>query len=93
MPTRGFTGRRPPAATARRLPPGQNETDDFPVLSMGPTPEVDLATWRFTLHDGPRSIASYTWSEFEALPRTQWRRDIHCAATWPLWLSSESKAR
>jgi DMSO/TMAO reductase YedYZ molybdopterin-dependent catalytic subunit len=82
MPTRGFTGRRPAATTARRLPPGQYETDDFPVLSMGPTPEIGLAAWRFTLHDGPRLVASYNWNEFDALPKTRWRRDIHCVTKW-----------
>ena len=51
-------------------------TDDFPVLSMGPTPQVDLATWRFTLSDGrrPKPLASWSWGEFEALPRTAWSR-------------------
>ena len=82
MATRGFTGRRPTAAFARRLPPGQFETDDFPVLAKGPTPRVDLATWRFTLSDGPRPLASWSWPEFEALPRTVWQGDIHCVTTW-----------
>lgn len=82
MATRGFTGRRPTAAFARRLPPGQYETEDFPVLAKGPTPRVDLASWRFTLSDGPRPLASWSWAEFEALPRTQWQGDIHCVTKW-----------
>ncbi|RZI94230.1 MAG: sulfite oxidase-like oxidoreductase [Variovorax sp.] len=80
--TRGFTGRRPTAAFARRLPPGQFETDDFPVLAKGPTPRIDLASWRFTLSHGPRPIASWNWAEFQALPRTVWQGDIHCVTTW-----------
>jgi hypothetical protein len=47
MTTRGFFGRRPSKEAAQRLPPGQYQTQDFPVLSMGPTPGVDLATWKF----------------------------------------------
>ena len=82
MTTRGFKGRRPDAAAARRLPPGQFETDDFPVLAKGPTPRIDLATWRFALSDGPRPLASWTWAEFQALPRTVWQGDIHCVTTW-----------
>jgi DMSO/TMAO reductase YedYZ molybdopterin-dependent catalytic subunit len=82
MATRGFTGRRPTAAFARRLPPGQYETEDFPVLAKGPTPHVDLASWRFTLSDGPRPLASWSWAEFEALPRTRWQGDIHCVTKW-----------
>ena len=80
--TRGFSGRRPTAAFARRLPPGQFETDDFPVLAKGPTPRIDLSTWRFTLSYGARPLASWDWAEFQALPRTQWQGDIHCVTTW-----------
>jgi DMSO/TMAO reductase YedYZ molybdopterin-dependent catalytic subunit len=82
MTTRGFTGRRPSKEIAERLPPGQYRTDDFPVLSMGPTPQVDLATWAFTIDLGPKPLARWSWPEFEALPRTQWRGDIHCVTKW-----------
>ena len=44
MVTRGFTGRRPTAAFARRLPPGQFETDDFPVLAKHGEVEVHRGT-------------------------------------------------
>jgi len=82
MATRGFGGRRPDASAAARLPPGQHETHDFPVLSKGPSPRIDLAAWRFTLSDGPRPIKRWSWAEFEALPRTRWHGDIHCVTTW-----------
>ena len=82
MATRGFFGRRPDKEAAQHLPPGQYQTHDFPVLSMGPTPFVDLATWQFTLKDGAKPLASWSWSEFDALPRTSWRGDIHCVTKW-----------
>ena len=82
MATRGFRGRPPAKAAAERLPPGQYRTDDFPVLSMGPTPDVDLATWQFTLRNGPKPLARWSWAEFEALPHTAWRGDIHCVTKW-----------
>jgi DMSO/TMAO reductase YedYZ molybdopterin-dependent catalytic subunit len=82
MATRGFSGRPPGAETAKRLPPGQHRTEDFPVLSLGPTPHVDLATWRFSINDGPRPLANWSWAELEALPRTRWQGDIHCVTTW-----------
>lgn len=82
MATRGFTGRRPGDEVARRLPPGQHLTTDFPVLAIGPTPPVDLATWRFTIRHGPRPLASFSWAELEALPQTVWQGDIHCVTTW-----------
>lgn len=82
METRGFVGRRSGRDNADRLPPGQSLTSDFPVLSAGPTPKVDLSSWRFTLKVGPRPVASWTWDEFGQLPQTAWTRDIHCVTTW-----------
>jgi DMSO/TMAO reductase YedYZ molybdopterin-dependent catalytic subunit len=64
------------------LPPGQFETEGFPVLSKGPTPRIDMASWRFTLSNGPRPMKSWSWDEFVALPRTVWQGDIHCVTTW-----------
>ena len=40
MVTRGFTGRQRSPEIAKRLPPGQSLTGDFPVLSAGPTPHI-----------------------------------------------------
>jgi DMSO/TMAO reductase YedYZ molybdopterin-dependent catalytic subunit len=83
MTTRGFTGRgRSDAAEAGRLPPGQYLTEDFPVLSAGPTPQVKPADWAFTLQVGPRPIKRWTWDEFSALPQTKFTRDIHCVTKW-----------
>ena len=82
MPTRGFFGRRPSAENAKRIPPGQHEVFDFPVLSAGPTPRVNTANWTFTIRVGPRTVKSWTWDEFNALPRTQMTKDIHCVTTW-----------
>jgi len=33
---------------------------------MGPTPQVDLAAWKFTINHGPKPLASWRWTEFEA---------------------------
>jgi DMSO/TMAO reductase YedYZ molybdopterin-dependent catalytic subunit len=82
MTTRGFFGRRLADDEAKRLPPGQYLEKGFPVLSAGPTPHVDLATWTFTLKVGPRPVKKWTWGEFNALPRTALHKDIHCVTKW-----------
>jgi DMSO/TMAO reductase YedYZ molybdopterin-dependent catalytic subunit len=82
MVTRGFTGRRPPGGVAARVPPGQSLTDDFPVLSAGPTPRLAAADWSFTLRIGPRPVKRWNWAEFAALPQTTAVRDIHCVTKW-----------
>jgi DMSO/TMAO reductase YedYZ molybdopterin-dependent catalytic subunit len=80
--TRGFSGRRPPAETAARIPPGQHLVEDFPVLSAGPTPRIAHEEWSFTLKVGPKPIKTWDWATFTALPQTKLTRDIHCVTTW-----------
>jgi DMSO/TMAO reductase YedYZ molybdopterin-dependent catalytic subunit len=78
---RGFHGRRP-QAHAGRLPPGQYETRDFPVLSAGPTPRVHLATWDFTIRGVDGHSARWSWDELMALPHETPTVDIHCVTKW-----------
>lgn len=82
MATRGFSGRRPPTDTQSRTPPGQYLTEDFPVLSAGPTPQIAPDKWSFTLKTGPRPVKTWTWDAFNALPQTKMTRDIHCVTKW-----------
>ena len=79
--SRGFRGRKP-AAQSDRIPPGQHLTHDFPVLSAGPTPHVALADWSFSLDSGGKVLKEWTWDEFNALPQTELKTDIHCVTTW-----------
>jgi DMSO/TMAO reductase YedYZ molybdopterin-dependent catalytic subunit len=80
--SRGFRGRRQSSATADRLPPGQYETRDFPVLSAGPTPRTSLATWDFTVGGPGTPAVRWTWEEFQALPHETVTVDIHCVTKW-----------
>jgi DMSO/TMAO reductase YedYZ molybdopterin-dependent catalytic subunit len=80
--SRGFRARRPADARAGRVPPGQHLTADFPVLSAGPTPHVDLADWTFTLREDGSDLATWSWDEFNALPQTDKTVDIHCVTSW-----------
>ncbi|HWJ75051.1 MAG TPA: sulfite oxidase-like oxidoreductase [Kaistia sp.] len=82
MATRGFFGKRPSEGESDRLPPGQYLTEDFPVLSAGPTPRVDMEKWSFTLKDGVKPVARWTWDEFAKLPHVKLTRDIHCVTKW-----------
>jgi DMSO/TMAO reductase YedYZ molybdopterin-dependent catalytic subunit len=78
---RGFHSRRGPA-TPNRLPPGQYETRDFPVLSAGPTPHTPLASWDFRIEDLSGKSIRWTWAEFQALPHETPTVDIHCVTKW-----------
>src|SRR5919106_697231 len=78
---RGFVGRRA-VAQPGRLPPGQHETRDFPVLSAGPTPRTPLASWNFSVQGSDGDLARWSWDEFRALPRETPTVDIHCVTKW-----------
>ena len=83
--TRGFVGRRTqegPGATRDRIPPGQYQTRDFPVLSAGPTPRTPLDRWSFTIEGLVRQPVTWTWSELMALPNREWVVDISCVTKW-----------
>jgi DMSO/TMAO reductase YedYZ molybdopterin-dependent catalytic subunit len=78
---RGFHARRA-SAPPGRLPPGQYETRDFPVLSAGPTPRTALAAWDFTVRDSGGRSARWSWDDFQALPHETPTVDIHCVTKW-----------
>ncbi len=56
-------------------------TDDFPVLSAGPTPHTPLDGWTFTVEGGAEPVR-WTWEEFRALPTETVTKDIHCVTKW-----------
>ncbi len=65
-----------------RLPPGQYFTDRFPVLHAGVVPEVDLATWDFTIDGLGVGAVTLSFAEILDLPSTRVTADIHCVTKW-----------
>ncbi len=80
MITRGFRRRR--TEDDERLPPGQYLEHDFPVLSAGPTPLTPLDRWDFQITGAISEQRTWTWEEFQDLPREDITVDIHCVTTW-----------
>jgi DMSO/TMAO reductase YedYZ molybdopterin-dependent catalytic subunit len=65
-----------------RLPPGQSLTQKFPVLHYGPVPTFNPATWDFRVWGEVEQPVTWTWEEFNQLPRTEVVMDIHCVTRW-----------
>jgi DMSO/TMAO reductase YedYZ molybdopterin-dependent catalytic subunit len=65
-----------------KVPPGQYVTRDFPVLSLGPTPDIDIETWKLEIVGLVGNPHTFTWQEFKALPQTEMKTDIHCVTKW-----------
>ncbi|MFD6568449.1 sulfite oxidase-like oxidoreductase [Micromonospora profundi] len=76
----GFQGR--PRSQEPTLPPGQYLTEDFPVLSAGPTPRVSLDTWEFVISVENGTERRWSWQELMALPQETPTVDIHCVTRW-----------
>jgi DMSO/TMAO reductase YedYZ molybdopterin-dependent catalytic subunit len=77
--SRGFTGR---GRSDPSLPPGQYLTEDFPVLSAGPTPRIDTDSWELTVITEADERHSWSWSDLLALPAESVTVDLHCVTKW-----------
>jgi DMSO/TMAO reductase YedYZ molybdopterin-dependent catalytic subunit len=78
--SRGFSGRR--VGSDVKLPPGQYLTNDFPVLSAGPTPNIPLDQWEFILDDQSSVLRRWNWKSFRDLPTGVFSADLHCVTRW-----------
>ena len=71
-----------PDALAARVPPGQQLTTKWPVLTYGRTPRFDPRRWTFRCFGLVEREVSWTWEEFLRLPRVTVTSDIHCVTRW-----------
>jgi DMSO/TMAO reductase YedYZ molybdopterin-dependent catalytic subunit len=83
-----FRGQRPLGTGAPnrdgmpRLPVGQHEVRNWPVLDLGETPEVELDRWKLDVGGLVENPFTLTWTEFLALPQAEDVSDFHCVTTW-----------
>ena len=77
--SRGFSGRR---RSAPDLPPGQYLTEDFPVLTAGPTPRVPIDQWELTITTETGQVYRWDWAGLLALPSDTPTVDLHCVTRW-----------
>ncbi len=65
-----------------RLPPGQRQVHNFPVLDLGVRPEVPLDKWELKIHGLVENPVTLNWEQFKALPQFKDVSDFHCVTTW-----------
>src|SRR5437773_8449693 len=73
---------RPAMRSSGRLPPGQRQVHNFPVLDLGLRPEVPLDKWELKIHGQVRNPVTLDWQQFLALPQFKNVSDFHCVTTW-----------
>jgi len=64
------------------VPPGQYVTEKFPVLTFGPTPEIDRATWQFQVFGLVEKELTLDWEAFTGLPKVTINAPFHCVTQW-----------
>ena len=76
-----LTGRADPARV-NRLPPGQKEVKNWPVLDLGVQPDVKPEKWRLQVMGLVENPVALTLDQFKALPQQDFVSDIHCVTSW-----------
>src|ERR1700722_18895595 len=83
-----FRGRRPEGTGPAnrdgmpRLPVGQHEVPNWPVLDLGEQPEIDVRTWTLEIGGLVENPLSLNWTQFLAMPQVDDTSDFHCVTTW-----------
>jgi len=72
----------PDTRREQRIPPGQSRTRKWPVLDAHGTPNVPLDRWKIEVDGLVRQPLSFTWEEYQALPRVKVFADFHCVTAW-----------
>ena len=65
-----------------RLPNGQHVVENWPVLTYGGAPRIELKDWEFRVFGLVEKEVKFSWDQFKALPTTKVHCDIHCVTTW-----------
>ena len=60
-----------------RLPPGQRQVTNFPVLDMDIHPQVEHSDWRLTIHGLVENPATLDWTQFMALEQFADTSEFH----------------
>jgi DMSO/TMAO reductase YedYZ molybdopterin-dependent catalytic subunit len=81
-----------------RLPSGQHEVNNFPVLDLGVHPEIPLGKWSLKIHGEVENPLLLNWEQFKALPQFRDVSDFHCVTTWKAspflpWPNSSSRSQ
>ena len=80
---RKMAGQEKPAVRSTdRLPPGQRQVHNFPVLDLGNHPGVPHDQWALKIGGHVENPVTLSWQQFLALPQFTDTSDFHCVTTW-----------
>ena len=65
-----------------RVPAGQTEVKNFPILDLGILPDVNKTNWKLKVYGLVENELNLDWDAFQALPQTTDVSDFHCVTRW-----------
>jgi DMSO/TMAO reductase YedYZ molybdopterin-dependent catalytic subunit len=65
-----------------RLPPGQYQTEKWPVLDLGIRPQVAREQWTLTLLGACKRPQALSWDDLMAMEQVEDTSDFHCVTAW-----------
>ncbi len=79
-----------------KLPVGQKEVPNWPVLDLGVQPEISLEQWTLAIKGSVEKPFTLNWQQFMNLPQTTDVSDFHCVTSWSrmdlTWVGVQFKA-
>ena len=64
------------------VPPGQFVTEKLPVLTYGPTPNIDINKWRLKVFGLVEDEIELDWEQFSQLTQSTIEVPFHCVTQW-----------
>ncbi len=65
-----------------KLPPGQRQVPNWPVLDLGVVPDISPDKWTLTVRGEVQNPYTLKWKDFFALPQVKDVSDFHCVTSW-----------
>ena len=65
-----------------RIPAGQTEVKNFPILDLGILPDVNKENWQLQVHGMVEHELNLDWEAFQKLPQVTDVSDFHCVTRW-----------
>lgn len=65
-----------------RIPAGQKQVTNFPVLDLGIRPNVNNNNWNLRVYGLVAHELNLNWTAFTALPQVRDVSDFHCVTRW-----------
>lgn len=67
-----------------KLPPGQTQATNWPVLDLGTQPGIEREDWRLQIYGACQNPVTLTFDELLELEQVNDTSDFHCVTTWSL---------